>query len=227
MSKVRIDKPSQFIRPRKIILKSDMGKPVVINSISISRDGEIKLLSNENIQTPIRSNFIKYYERPKGPKILVDIPIIKDNLSTNDRKLIAKYNYLYAIDTNTKIINNKSITVSCYARFNTKTSIGDIFQPIVLINEIITEKMGWVELIRSILRESEFKTELKIAIVVDSDYGNIEKFNKRELPLINNLFLPPNFELIYASTDSGSENLPNKLITECDKIAKITYKKFK
>jgi hypothetical protein len=213
-------------KPRKTILKSDMGKPVVINGISISKEREITFLSNRNVVTPVKSNLIRYYERIKGPKFLFDIPFIKGNLSLNDGRILEKYDYIYAVDTNSKTIKDKLITVICFARFNSKTSIGDYFKPTVLINENVSEKMGWVELIRSILQDKEYKSDLKIAVVVDSDYGNIVKYNNRELPLIDNLYLPPNFDLIYASTDSGMEYLPNQLIAECDKLAKIEYKKF-
>lgn len=215
------------MKPRQIILTTDMGKPVVVNAIRFDSDGKIKFISNGEVVNPIKAKLAEQYDRVnKIPKVVFDIPTNKDNLFVDDISLLQRFDYIYAVDTNSKIIQDELITISCYMRFITKKRIGELFEPIVIRNKKVTEKMGWVELIRAILQDKAYQQDFKIAVVVDSDYGNINKYNNRELPLIGNLYLPPNFELIYASTDTGMNHLQNKLISECDLLAKRTYKKF-
>jgi len=49
----------------------------------------------------------------------------------------------------------------------------------------------------------------KIALIVDSDLPNIELYNSYSKPIYNEFRLPYNFRLIYASSDSGKENIAN------------------
>jgi len=208
-------------KARQSSLTVDMGKPVVINSFRIGPKGEVELKSNGKTIIPIEANLAKWYEREKGPKILFNMPAETDNLLVNEKNILKGYDYIYAVDTNSKIIEGELVSVCFYAKYSNATYECDMFGPIVFKNNnSVTEKTNWRELIKYILADKEYKSDFKIAIVVDSDYDNIQKYNSRELPIDSSFCLPPNFELIYASTDSGMENLPNVLISECDKLAK-------
>ena len=66
-----------------------------------------------------------------------------------------------------------------------------------------------------------YSSEQKIAIVVDSDLGEIDFYNKRTRPIVPGYFLPKNFSLVYASADSGSENLANHMLKLSDKISNV------
>ena len=49
----------------------DMGKPVKINSFSVSADGSFKFLdTNGNSLQPEKTKLERVYERAKGPKVL-------------------------------------------------------------------------------------------------------------------------------------------------------------
>lgn len=64
-----------------------------------------------------------------------------------------------------------------------------------------------------------------IAVIIDSELGNIPSFNNRTLPIFNNYYLPENIDILYAS-DKG-RHLQNKLLKKCDKEAKKALKEYK
>jgi len=55
--------------------------------------------------------------------------------------------------------------------------------------------------------------------LVDSEIGEIGKFNRRESTMLGDHFLPDGFELIYASADVGQEYPHNKLLRICDRTS--------
>ncbi len=145
------------------------------------------------------------------------------SIDPNDLTLdyLNQFDYIYAIDTNSKEVNGDLISVCYCVKYKPSTRELLMRGPICFKNNPdVTEKTNWRELIKDIIHQKEYRDNFKIAIIVDSDYGNIEKYNSRESPIDTQFFLPENFTLIYASTDSGLENFPNRLIAECDKLAK-------
>jgi hypothetical protein len=207
-------------KTRNSILKVDMGKPATVNKLRLSQNERIQFFENNQLIQPQRARLVKYYDRLKKPKVLFDIPSEPFHLSLVESGNLKKYNFIYAIDTNSKVVNSTLLTVCCVAQCDRINKYCDIKCLFAVKNDgSVTEKIAWVELIQSILKDKNYKSDFVIGIIVDSDYGNISKYNKRELPLINGYYLPPSFELIYASTDSGRENFVNQLISECDRQA--------
>lgn len=79
---------------------------------------------------------------------------------------------------------------------------------------------AWHVLILKI-QESNPKPLGQIGIIVDSELGKIKNINFRRAPLIDDFYLPPNFELIFASDNSGKEEyFSNKLIAACEANSK-------
>jgi len=61
----------------------------------------------------------------------------------------------------------------------------------------------------------------RIALITDTEYSLIKEINARRHPLFEGFYLPEKFELIYATSDAGvTEYLPNKMMRECDGVAK-------
>jgi len=205
-------------KPRRESIFVDMGTPTIINAYSIGPLGEIEFKRDGQKVDPLSAFLKKWYDKKKGQKILYDIPVDVNNLSLNYLK---QFDYIYAIDTNIKEVEGRLMSVCYCAKYNPLTKEGFMRGPICFEdNPNVTEQSNWGELIKDIMKQDEYSSNLKIAIVVDSDYGNIQKYNSRELPIANQFYVPENFTLIYASTDSGIENLPNQMISECDKLAK-------
>lgn len=81
------------------------------------------------------------------------------------------------------------------------------------------ENRNWVCIINFMIANCNCNDERKIAIVVDSDLGNIQKYNNKEIPIYNGFYLPDNFELIFAS-DKVTDNIFNLMIRASHKISK-------
>ena len=154
-----------------------------------------------------------------------------DNTHSLEQKL-NRYNHIFAIDTNTKIISNTIFPIA------TKISVGVSVKLIIEPNSFLVatiehpflasfnsdkpENENWMTFI-TVLKDLYSPTD-KIGIVVDSDLGNIEDYNSRKKPIFNDFFLPDGFELIFAS-DKVNDNIFNQMIKRCHYISGFTLQK--
>ena len=137
--------------------------------------------------------------------------------------ILLNYDRILAIDTNTK--DNISVTAIAQC-FSQKTETGFRGTIVITCNKWDSspfpkpEIQAWAVVIDEIMLQRPVKSRSeRIAIIVDSELDSLPAYNAQQKPLTSNLYLPSNFSLIYASADSGSEFLANKLIKLCDKHA--------
>ncbi len=82
------------------------------------------------------------------------------------------------------------------------------------------EVHAWAVAINTVYSQIQNKRRNKtVAIVVDSELGALQQYNKREKPLVQGFYLPSGFTLVYASADTGMAFISNQLIRICDKCA--------
>lgn len=143
--------------------------------------------------------------------------------------LASSFDVIWVIDTNTKQINDDMVSISCvfecYAKKIEKTQeINIVYRQ----NGIIAfkncpkkeaERFAWAKLVARVTSSPNYKENLKIGLITDHDLNNHSKYNARELPIYKDVYLPSNFTLIYAASDTGKENVLTMLIIECDKVA--------
>ncbi len=213
----------------------DMGEnPPIINKIAFNNNTkEILLYSNERNVEPKSANTIVDYERSgKENKILNRTPIPLKRFSFNPDEFLELFDLIYVIDTSTDM-PKREISVSCVGKLELEKKLKDIFFDYSVV-EIFSmwdvkekaENLAWMVWIEKLLENPDYIRDLKLGIIVDSDLGNIENYNSRKTPIFDNFFLPPNIELIYASSDSGSrEFIANAALKQTDKEAKrfLTY----
>ncbi|MEE9573563.1 MAG: hypothetical protein V3W20_10980 [Candidatus Neomarinimicrobiota bacterium] len=180
----------------------------------------------------------------KNDKTLNQIMLSKCNLDylanpgSIYRELI-KFHSIFAIDTNTISINkNERISVCCFLHGLIKTKEDNSFECIAH-GQVQThifkgqdppgseEKQAIMWLINNLKNAPGYSDILKIAIITDHDLGSHTDYNQQQKPFFNDNYLPNNFQLLYASSDTGKENLLNRLIAICDKEARKTLKKIK
>ena len=198
-------------------------------SICFENEDPHVILSNGKKEKPDAVFSQIQYTRKKGTeKIVNSIPEFAIDIVSH---LASNYNFIYAIDTNTKQIGNNKISVcsiieAYFSRIDClryRKNGNIIFKK---CPDGLEEKFSWIELIKVILSNKNYNDEFKIAIITDHDHGNHTKYNKKELALVEDFYLPDNFTLFYASSDTGKEFLLNKLISECEKDAKKVLNEF-
>lgn len=85
------------------------------------------------------------------------------------------------------------------------------------------EVIGWHLFIRYVLPLLSLSEGHHVALAVDSELGCHPQINSREQPYYETHFLPPNIQLVYASSDTG-DDLLNQLIRQCDRASRTIYK---
>lgn len=217
-------------KPREASIFLDMGKPVILNKVGISINGEIILKNNDEVIIPEKAFIETSYSRnnPNKPKkILNKISINPNKLVVFANKAFYRFYAIFAVDTNTELIKDNLISVCCVTLCNIKKGLKDdlaLFWTGKMIEyRNIKEKqelVTLVEVIKMITSNPDFNETNKLGIVIDSELDNLFRINNQEIPIFDNFFLPKNIELIYASADVGKDFLPNILISHCDKEAK-------
>jgi hypothetical protein len=165
----------------------------------------------------------------KGSKVVCKIPALKGMCTENPDVHLTNYDWFFVIDTNTNLFKSKSISVSCVLGGRAASSPGesdsyDLSYIPVLFYEFWDqpgkpEPFAWKLLVHDLANDPLATTADKVAIVVDSELGNVEKINKRTANLANGMELPDNYHLIYASADARDFAI-NKIFRHCDRQAR-------
>lgn len=223
-------------KPRHSAYTVDFGHPVTIDSIEFGADGKIRLMSQGMVLSPETSSLYKGYSRPKGDKVLVQIDgeyaSHRDFLFQDpDITLLKSFDVIFATDTNTRVIEEHRVSANAFALLRPQppqqdssgqtVHTGDMKILVRTATLSLTgnpEIAGWIEAIQWIKCHSGYNPQLRIAVIVDSEQGNIPKYNSGELLLADGFEIPSNIRLIYAS-DAVSDHLPNKMIRFCHKAA--------
>lgn len=194
-------------------------------AIIISDSGIILHDNDTGEAFPIDLPLTTFYERKSGKDKVVNY--LPAGALTDPNKIILNYDRIIAIDTNTKEKTSVTAIAQCFTQ---KTPSG--FDGIIIITchkwdstqFPKPEMQAWAAVMhKMILQKPEILTsDIRIAVIVDSELGLLQEYNTHQRSLAPNFYLPPNFTLIYASADSGSEFLANKLIQLCDKHATQT-----
>lgn len=219
-------------KARETIVTMDMGKPVAVNGLSFNPQGGLQLYSNGEVVNPVKADLhVSYKRRNKKPKTTFQTALKPKRMSVNQNTWIADFNIIYAIDTNTRIVNDCLISTACAIECEVvgqASSIGLIEKGMLHTTFQVpqrdeAEKHGIVKLIHYAINKFKLNktSAFKVAVVTDHDLGNIPSYNNLEKPFMIDpeFFLRPQFELVYASADAATDTLWNKFISRCDKTA--------
>ncbi|MFI8746412.1 hypothetical protein ACIGKL_14765 [Pseudomonas sp. NPDC077186] len=176
------------------------------------------------------------YEREKGPKILNRIPIKGQQLTLDPNSSLENFDLIIAIDTNTNIIGEREISATGVILANwvedptTESKSLCYKTPFCLEFTELSEpreKIGWIMALSELLKNNHLPKAGKIGVVVDSYLSEIPAINAKAEPIYENIFLPSNMTLLYASSDVGLEYTANKLIKYADQSAKLVLEHIK
>jgi hypothetical protein len=144
-----------------------------------------------------------YYERESKPKVITrsNSPI---PLYGNPSLSLKKYSHLCVVDTNTRKLHNRILSVAFLFLGEWRDAEDGIqfsFYPYLCIDfmdcDEKPERFAWQEVIRLLLNGTDYSdTDNTFGIIVDSDLGAISAINKREEPIYDQFFMPERIELV-------------------------------
>jgi len=211
-------------KPRETAIIFDMGKPVVVREAIIGPDGGITLHGEDSVVVaPVQSHLRTSYERPKGPKIVHQVPYGRGQPSGKPNLALLGFGRVLACDTNTIVCDVGQISVGSVfeleRRYEGQEVVVKLRPRFALEFRGVTtdqEKLSWVYVLIELQKKPSSGS---VALVVDSYLDELDDINARRKPLLDEYKLPDWATLIYASADTGKEYLANKLLAECDEQA--------
>jgi len=218
---------NKYSKERITYVTFDFGEPKSINGFKLDpTTGDAALLYDARPTNPMKANVETGYVRTKDFKVLNKALLPPQELNVNSNRKLESFDLIFAIDTNSKAVGNEIISIACVVGgknvlMPSHTAIRYRSVNCLEFRNIRdkAENIAWQKCIELIQAAPDYKSTKKICMIVDSDLGNIPRYNSREAPIYGNFYLPENIQLIYASTDSGKENIANQMIARCDKEA--------
>jgi hypothetical protein len=155
----------------------------------VSADGTLTFF-DENGQrvSPANVEVDSTYPRKKGPKTLARVVSNPDKIVLDQNRALSRYDYLFAIDTNTKVVNSvkTSMTVACLIQDvrieNPRWHANLVEQNAIEFQEIseAAEKVGWCEFLAVI---KKYELQGSIGLIVDGHLGELPALNARKQPI--------------------------------------------
>jgi hypothetical protein len=183
--------------------------------------------SSGPIIRPVSVSLEESYERPKGAKVTARVPLSGKDIPPSLDHLLARYDYLIAIDTNTQHIGDDF--VSATGVVSGRQVSGSSNRHLVFRIRTVhcvefwgvaadqgAEQIGWLEVLDDLNRAA--RPSKTVGLIVDSAIGSLDGINRREIPIYADTYLPKNMHMIYASSGS-MDSLANKMLRIADKSA--------
>ncbi|TQQ59121.1 hypothetical protein FLL83_17625 [Vibrio cholerae] len=214
-------------RDEKLIFRLKEGT----GRISVAYDPLKNGLILPNTIDPNSVRVERTYERDSGKqKVLSSVQGFRNFAAFDiDTMLMQEYEYIISVDTNSRIINGKKVSVcTCYQvpgpvkkYIGTEgipfTHLGSfvIFNPLIDINP---ELIGWHLVITNFLKTPFDDGEKMLAIIVDSEKDSLPKFNVRNKPYFLDFFLHKQLKFCYAS-DKDKDTLAGQMLKMCHNVS--------
>jgi hypothetical protein len=200
-----------------------------ITEISLSFDPQNGAILFDTEMTNIYSETT--FDRPKGQKVVSRVPILGGAHFKIDDAIEKNFDIVFAIDTNTRNIRGYSISISGVIQCQKVFAVDSMgmakkywqwFTPFCMeFLEVKSkpENLGWMMLIDYITSPLRDFFKKRIGIIVDSDLGKLNQYNLRKSPIYEEVLLPKNIQLIYASSDVGRDLFPNQMLKLADRAS--------
>lgn len=213
-------------KPIQKTITFDFGVPKQVVGITVDASGAVSMETSDGA-APVSVVHADMRDRDKGSKYLTRVPVRVGEANIHEFiPALCKYKTIYVIDTNSREIEGKLISVSCIMMcrvekkddltYTVQTKYVAAFETHECLEK--PENFAIMILHSMIMDGKNYKEDDLFAIVNDSDLGNYKSFNDRSLPIYGNVYLSPNISLLYASADTGKSIL-NSLMKQCDNWA--------
>ncbi|MDN3681802.1 hypothetical protein QWZ04_15970 [Vibrio tapetis subsp. quintayensis] len=174
------------------------------------------------------------YDRDSGkPKVLSNVPGVTNFASFDvDRMLMEEYDYLISIDTNSRELKGKKISIcTCYyvpGKLRQHKNGVPFYQltSYIIVNpnmDVNPEQIGWALVINNNLKLPLDDKDEIMAIVVDSEKDSLPKYNTRSKPYLGQSYLPEQLKFCYAS-DKDKDTLPGQMLKMCHNVSNQIFR---
>lgn len=212
----------------------------VYDGIAIGSDRKISGIKNGELRPLVGDNSILFKNADsKRKKPLSGGLLSNEYLHINSGSILAPYQHVLAVDTNTKgdfIEGNKvSVSTMIHCIVDSRGQDGMHIRYSLVgawefwnLDDRCEESHFWWFLISSIEfgNADEIYKEGKVAILTDCDQANHAAFNKREKPIFKGYFLPERYTVIFATADSARD-FSNKVVRKCDRFSDLVMRHLK
>lgn len=213
----RKSKGKKFERPREEWLSFATSE---LNEFELRITGSSTILPREVRDIKIET----LYQRTNKPKLVHRIPLKALEISHHsDMALKENYDILIAIDTNRRSVLgiDTAVTAIVMGQFVEVDHGVGVFPSVpcwleILEPRITPEKIGWIEGINALIRKNAIHDSQRIGLIVDSHLSELESINNRISSVHDDLYMPTNITLIYATSDASSSSIVNDLIKFAD-----------
>ena len=154
------------------------------------------------------------YPRERKPKVVFLLFDFFGSraIKINPSEELRKYDQVFCIDT-----NYMKLAVTTAKRADWLPERGDfavrhLFTKAFTPSSSYPEREAW----RDFIEQMNENSALKVCLVVDSELDTLVRINKRETPLVNDYFLPKNWQLNYASSDVNEQFIMVRMMRMCD-----------
>jgi len=215
-------------KPRTEWIYGTTAEEVTEIGLELSADGSNVHFTQDMTNIRVQSS---YPREKKDPKILNETPADNPNIPFSPNKALEGFDRLVAVDTNTRLIRGEQVSVTGIAEGEWNWEAGEdglrrairpqarfCLEFLGVKND--QEQLGWAVAITELIKEPRYHQPDRIGLIVDCGYDKLDAYNSRRQPLFVNRYLPPNFTLLYATSDAGSECGANFLIKAADSVAR-------
>lgn len=206
----------------------DLPKGHAVDGVRIDSSGWFAFLDKQGTEIEVSDvQRLVTHARKKGPKVRTRQALSGRRLSVDGLNELCAYHDVFVIDTSYSYLpTRRRHALACSLRLQFRSEKDqvrvEVADHLVYYDLVRTtdnpERAGILALaLEHCVRLGDLA--LKRAIVTDSDLGLHDAINARTTPLYGDVFLPPNFTLLYASGDTGNE-VTNRVLRFCDTQAK-------
>ncbi|WP_066629742.1 hypothetical protein [Brevundimonas vesicularis] len=200
-----------------------------ITELNLTVDARTGAISFGQEMTNVYSE--RSYERAKAPKVLSRMPQPPHAAMFEDSDALAThFDRVFAVDTNTKDIDGRRMSVVGVATLKREVVLGPekvesgwrFDAPFAIeYGDLVAkpEPFGWMGALEILKQRGFYAAGQRIGLIVDSELGQLKDFNARTVPVDSGEFLPQGVTLIYASSDAGKESVLNSALSIADAAA--------
>lgn len=203
-----------------------------VDGVRLDKTGWFAFLDKQGAEIDVTGvQRLVTHPRKKGPKVRTRQALSGSRLSLDGLQELCAYHDVFVIDTSYSYLPTKRrYALACSVRLQFRSEGDqvrvDVDDHLVYYDLVRTEgnpeRAGMLALaLEHCVKPGDLA--LKRAIVTDSDLGLHDAINAGTIPLYGDILLPPNFTLLYASGDTGTE-ATNRILAFCDKQAKTTLR---